>query len=105
MRLPVDTSAPHFVPAGPFEPVVDFDTKQPKVDPNGVAVNQVHLFVVGDGGTREVITVKLASEVRGLGQFTPTPAWRSPRFFLTVTAPSSRPSFILGHRLTGHLDR
>ncbi len=32
MRLPVDTSVTHFVPAGPSKPVVDFDTKQPKVD-------------------------------------------------------------------------
>jgi hypothetical protein len=71
MRLPVDTSVVHFVSAGPSEPVVDFDTKQPKTDANGVAVNQVHLFVVGDGGTREVITVKVSGEIRGLGLFTP----------------------------------
>jgi hypothetical protein len=71
MRLPVDTSVIHFVSAGPSEPVVDFDTKQQKLDPNGVAVNQVHLFVVGDSGTREVISVKISGEVRGLGQFTP----------------------------------
>lgn len=71
MRLPVDTSVVHFVSAGPSEPVVDFDTKAPKLDPNGVAVNQVHLFVVGDGGTREVISVKISGEVRGLGLFTP----------------------------------
>jgi hypothetical protein len=71
MRLPVDTSVIHFVSAGPSEPVIDFDTKQQKLDHNGVAVNQVHLFVVGDGGTREVITVKISGEVRGLGQFTP----------------------------------
>ena len=51
--------------------VVDFDTKQQKTDANGVAINQVHLFVVGDGGTREVITVKVSGEVKGLGQFTP----------------------------------
>jgi hypothetical protein len=71
MRLPVDTSVVHFVSAGLSEPVVDFDTKQPKIDANGVAVNQVHLFVVGDGGTREVITVKVSGEIRGLGLFTP----------------------------------
>ena len=71
MRLPVDTSVTHFVSAGPSEPVIDFDTKGQKLDPNGVALNQVHLFVVGDGGTREVITVKISGEVRGLGQFTP----------------------------------
>ena len=71
MRLPVDTSVVHFVSAGPAEPNVDFDTKQQKTDANGVAINQVHLFVVGDGGTREVITVKVAGEVKGLGEFTP----------------------------------
>ena len=71
MRLPVDTSVVHFVSAGPAEPSLDFDTKQQKTDANGVAINQVHLFVVGDGGTREVITVKVSGEVKGLGQFTP----------------------------------
>ncbi len=71
MRLPVDTSVVHFVSAGPAEPSVDFDTKQQKIDAKGVAINQVHLFVVGDGGTREVITVKVSGDVRGLGQFTP----------------------------------
>jgi hypothetical protein len=58
MRLPVDTSVVHFVSAGPAEPSIDFDTKQQKTDAKGVAINQVHLFVVGDGGTREVITVE-----------------------------------------------
>jgi hypothetical protein len=71
MRIPVDTSVSHFVSAGPPEPVIDFDTKQQKLDPNGIALNQVHLFFVGDGGTREVITVKVSGEVRGLGLFTP----------------------------------
>jgi hypothetical protein len=71
MRLPVDTSVIHFVSAGPAEPAIDFDTKQQKTDPKGVALNQVHLFVVGEAGTREVITVKVAGEVRSLGQFTP----------------------------------
>ena len=71
MRLPVDTSVVSFVSAGAAEPTLDFDTKQQKTDAKGVAINQVHLFVVGDGGTREVITVKLSGDVKGLGQFTP----------------------------------
>jgi hypothetical protein len=70
MRLPVDTSVVSFVSAGPAEPNLDFDTKQQKTDAKGVAINQAHLFVVGEG-TREVITVKFAGEARGLGQFTP----------------------------------
>jgi len=71
MRLPVDTSVVHFVSAGPAEPSIDFDTKVQKLDTKGVAINQVHLFVVGDGGTREVVTVKVSGDVKGLGQFTP----------------------------------
>ena len=70
MRLPVDTSAVSFVSAGPPEPAIDFDTKVQKTDDKGLGINQVHLFVVG-GGTREVITVKVAGEVKGIGEFTP----------------------------------
>ena len=70
MRFPVDTSAMSFVSAGPAVPSVDYDTKQPKIDANGVPVNQVDLFGVSDG-SREVITVKFSGEARGLGQFTP----------------------------------
>ena len=70
MRLPVDTSVVSFVSTGPTEPSIDFDTKQQKTDAKGVAINQAHLFVVGEG-TREVITVKFSGEARGLGQFTP----------------------------------
>ena len=71
MRLPVDTSVVHFVSAGPAEPSVDFDTKQQKTDAKGVPVNRVDLFAVGEGGTKDVITVKVSGEIRGLGQFTP----------------------------------
>jgi hypothetical protein len=70
MRLPVDTSAVNFVSAGPPEPAIDFGTKAQKLDDKGLGINQVHLFVVG-GGTREVITVKVAGELKGLGEFTP----------------------------------
>jgi hypothetical protein len=70
MRLPVDTSALNFVSAGPPEPAIDFGTKAQKTDDKGTGINQVHLFVVG-GGTREVITVKVAGELKGIGEFTP----------------------------------
>jgi hypothetical protein len=72
MRLPVDTSVVRFVSAGPAEPALDYDTKQQKTDAKGVAINQVHLFALSDGGaTREVITVKVPGEIKGLGEFTP----------------------------------
>jgi hypothetical protein len=70
MRIPVDTIALKCVAAGPPEPAIDFDTKAQKVDDKGQAINQVHLFVVG-GGTREVITVKVAGDIKGIGELTP----------------------------------
>jgi hypothetical protein len=69
MRLPVDTSAVNFVTAGPPEPAVDFDTKAQKTD-DGQPVFNVHLFALG-GGSRDVITVKLTGNPKGLGEFTP----------------------------------
>jgi hypothetical protein len=71
MRLPVDTSVVNFVSAGPAEPSLDFTTKQQRTDINGVPLNRVDLFAVGDGGTKDVISVKVPGEVRGLGVFTP----------------------------------
>jgi hypothetical protein len=70
MRLPVDTSAVHFVAAGPPEPAVDFDTKAQKTDDSGTPIFQVHLFAVGAGG-RDVVTVKVAGEPKGIAEFTP----------------------------------
>jgi len=71
MRLPVDTSALNFVSAGAPDPAIDFGTKAQKTDDNGLGINQVHLFVVGGGGVREVITVKVAGELKSIGEFTP----------------------------------
>jgi hypothetical protein len=70
MRLPIDTTAVNFVTAGAAEAAVDFDTKAQKTDENGQPLFNVHLFAVGAGG-RDVITVKVAGEPKGLGEFTP----------------------------------
>ncbi|HVA10086.1 MAG TPA: hypothetical protein VNG12_25475 [Acidimicrobiales bacterium] len=70
MRLPVDTSAVSFISAGPPEPTIDFETKAQKTDDAGLLINQVHLFTVGAAG-RDVITVKVAGEIKGVGEFTP----------------------------------
>lgn len=70
MRLRVDTPAVHFVAAGPAEPAVDFDTKTQKTDDSGQPIFPVHLFAVGAGG-RDVITVKVAGEPKGMAEFTP----------------------------------
>ncbi len=70
MRLPIDTSAIGFVTAGAPEPDIDYDTKNPKTDESGQALYRVHLFALGAGG-RDVITVKVAGEPKGLSEFTP----------------------------------
>jgi hypothetical protein len=66
MRLPVDTSAVNFVSAGQPEPAIEYGTKVQETDDKGLGVNKVHR-----GGTREVITVKVAGELKGIGEFTP----------------------------------
>ena len=70
MRLPVDTSAVSFVAAGPPEPAVDFDTKAQKTYDSGTPIFHVHLFAV-DAGGRNVVTVKLAGEPKGIAEFAP----------------------------------
>lgn len=69
MRLPIDTQAVRFVTAGPAEPVIDFETKTQRVDASGQALFNVHLFA--GSGSRDQITVKVAAEPKGLGEFTP----------------------------------
>lgn len=70
MRLPIDTSAVNFVAAGEPEAAGDFETKAPKTDEAGQPVFNVHLFAVGAGG-RDVITVKVSGQPKGIGEFTP----------------------------------
>jgi len=44
MRLPIDTTTVKFAAAGPAEPVLDFETRQPKTDENGVPLFNVPVF-------------------------------------------------------------
>ena len=69
MRLPIDTAAIKFAAAGPAEPVLDFATKAPKTDENGVPLFQVPVFAAGSG-IKDSIMVKGAGEVKGLSEFT-----------------------------------
>ena len=70
MKLPIDTASVSFAGAGPVEPVLDYETKAPKLDENGAALFAVPLFALGTG-VRDSITVKVAGDVKGLGNFTP----------------------------------
>jgi hypothetical protein len=45
-RLPIDTVAVQFMSAGLPEPVLDFETRAPKLDTNGQPIYSVHLFAI-----------------------------------------------------------
>ncbi|MGH9131882.1 MAG: hypothetical protein ACRDWV_09470 [Acidimicrobiales bacterium] len=69
MKLPIDTTGMTFLAAGPPEPVLDFETKQPKADENGEPIFAVQVVVLAEGGA-EVIGVKVAGQPKGVGQGT-----------------------------------
>ena len=69
MRLPIDTGSVKFAAAGLAEPVLDYETKVPKLDENGVALFNVPLFAAGSG-IKDSITVKVSGEPKGLTEFT-----------------------------------
>ena len=69
MRLPIDTGTVKFAAAGPAEPVLDYETRVPKLDENGTALFNVPLFAAGTG-IKDSITVKVAGEPKGLSEFT-----------------------------------
>ena len=69
MRLPIDTGTVKFAAAGPAEPVLDYETRVPKLDENGTALFNVPLFAAGTG-IKDSITVRVAGEPKGLSEFT-----------------------------------
>ena len=69
MKLPIDTGSVKFAAAGPAEPVLDYETRAPKLDENGTPLFNVPLFADGTG-IKDSITVKVAGEPKGLSEFT-----------------------------------
>ena len=61
MRLPIDTQTVKFAAAGPAEPVLDYETRAPKLDENGTALFNVPLFAAGSG-VKDSITVKAGEQ-------------------------------------------
>ena len=57
MKLPVDTSAIAFLCALEPQPVLAFDTKQPRADENGEPLYVVQLLVMGEDSA-DLIAVK-----------------------------------------------
>ena len=58
MKLPVDTSAIAFLCALEPQPVLAFDTKQPRADENGEPLYVVQLLAMGDGSA-DLLAVKV----------------------------------------------
>lgn len=69
MKLPIDTTHITFLAAAPPEPVLDYDSKTPKVDESGQPVFGVQLVALTGGGA-EVLGVKVTGEPKGIGQGT-----------------------------------
>ena len=70
-NLPIDTSAMTLMCAAPPTAVVDFESKRPKADENGVPLFTVQMVVLHDGGA-EIMLVRVAGSPTGsLVQGTP----------------------------------
>ena len=70
MKLRIDTTGMEFMAAGPPEPVVDYDTKQPKTDADsGATLHSLQLVVLGDDGA-DVIAVKVPGAPKGVAKGT-----------------------------------
>ena len=63
--MPIDTSGMAFIAAGGPEPVVDYDSRRPKTDENGVPLYAVAVMAMVDGAA-EVISVKTPGEPKGI---------------------------------------
>ena len=59
MKLPVDTSSIAFLCALAPQPVLDFETKQPRADENGEPLYVVQLVALAEGAA-EILAVKVA---------------------------------------------
>ena len=64
MKLPVDTSAIAFLCALEPQPVLAFDTKQPRADENGEPLYVIQLIALGEGEA-EILAVKVPGHALG----------------------------------------
>ncbi len=65
MRLPIETSNLTFIVVVPPQPVLDFDSKQPRVDANGQPIFTFGVVALGSEGA-DIINVKVSNEPKGL---------------------------------------
>jgi hypothetical protein len=67
MKLPVDTSSIAFLCALEPQPVLAFDTKQPRADENGEPLYVIQLIALAEGEA-EILAVKVSGMPSGLRQ-------------------------------------
>lgn len=64
-QLPIDTTVMSFIASGPPEPVLDFDTRQPKCDENGVPLYAVSAMSTHDG-LAKIVVIKVPGEPKNI---------------------------------------
>lgn len=67
VRLPINTQNMQFIVATVPEAVVDFESKQPRIDSEGQRLFAVGLIALGTEGA-EILSVKVAGQPKGLIQ-------------------------------------
>ena len=67
MKLPVDTSAIAFLCALEPQPLLDFETRQPRADSNGEPLYVVQLIALAEGEA-EILAVKVPGMPSGIRQ-------------------------------------
>jgi len=65
MRLPIDTQYLNFIAVGIPEAVLDFDSKQPRHDPDGRALYSLSIVAIGGEGA-DILIVKVAGLPKGI---------------------------------------
>lgn len=65
MKLPIETSSLDFLAVSVPEPLIDFDSKQQRVDADGKAVFAISVVAIGGEGA-DILVIKLAGEPKGL---------------------------------------
>lgn len=65
MRLPIETSNLTFIVVTLAQPVLDFESKQPRLDANGQPIFTVGVVALGSDGA-DIINVKVSYEPKGL---------------------------------------
>lgn len=70
MRLPINVDSLAFIAVALPEAVVDFDSKQPRTDPDGRPIFAVGVVALGNEGA-DILTVKVSGQPKGITQGAP----------------------------------